>query len=46
MDPIGVSSWIWPVVPLWRPLDASGSELARKGVAFLLSSLAASEAWQ
>jgi D-psicose/D-tagatose/L-ribulose 3-epimerase len=33
-------------VSLWRPLDASGSELARKGVAFLRSSLAASEALQ
>jgi D-psicose/D-tagatose/L-ribulose 3-epimerase len=31
-------------VSLWRPLDASGDELAGKGVAFLRSSLAASEA--
>ncbi len=31
-------------VSLWRPLDASGDELASKGVAFLRASLAASEA--
>ena len=33
-------------VSLWRPLDASGDELASKGVAFLRHSLAAREALQ
>lgn len=33
-------------VSLWRPLDASGDELARNGVAFVRHSLSAAEARQ